>query len=391
MKELKAKVAKIENWVVQLRREFHQRPELGGEEKITSARVAEELKKLGIKIKEKVGGYGVVGYLQGKKPGKTVGLRADMDALPIDEKTGLSFASKVKGKMHACGHDGHTAILLGTAAILKDYRDQFSGEVRFFFQPAEEGPGGAEPMIKDGAMDNPTPEAVFALHVYSSLKAGKLAIKPGPAMAASDCFTLKLTGPGGHAAAPYETIDIVTLAAHLIVAFNSMVSREFDAVEPVVVSVGSIHGGEKENIIPKLIEINGTVRTLNEKIRLRVKKRMETLIRDLCKFWGAEYTLDYHLGYPVTVNDPQLADFVVLHLTELFGKINVQMISDARMGAEDFAYFARKAPGLMFRLGGGFADKPNHPHHSPFYDFDEKALAVGVASMSKLALDYLSK
>jgi len=391
MKDLKAKTERIEEWMIELRRDFHRHPELGGNEKKTSERIARELKKLGIEYREKVGGYGIVAYLKGKKPGAVVGLRADMDALPIEEKTGLPFASEVKGRMHACGHDGHTAILLGAASVLKEYQDNFAGEIRLFFQPAEEGPGGAEPMIKDGCMDNPKVQAVFALHLYSNLKTGMVGIKSGPTMAASDWFNLKLMGPGGHAAAPFETVDIVTLAAHLILTFNSMVSREFDAVEPVVVSIGSIHGGEKENVVPKLIEMQGTVRTLEEKIRLKVKKRMENLVRDYCRTWGAEYSLDYHLGYPVTVNDPDLALFARHQLSELLGKSKVEVVEKARMGAEDFAYFARKAPGVMIKLGGGFQDKPNHPHHCPEYDFDEKALGVGVMSLSQLALAYLSK
>lgn len=387
--EINAQAEQLEDWVIGLRRDFHRHPELGGEEFQTSSRVAMELKKLGLEVRRHVGGYGVVGTLKGDKPGPTVALRADMDALPIQEKTGLPFASEVPGKMHACGHDAHTAILLGAAALLKEHQDEINGEVRFLFQPAEEGPGGAEPMIRDGCMENPEPEAIFALHTFPHLPAGTVGIRPGAAMAASDGFALELTGPGGHAAYPHRSVDLVSLSSHLVLAYNSAVSREFDTNNPVVLSIGSIHGGEKDNVMPSRLELKGTIRTLDEDTRKEVKQRMENLTRDFCKSWGAGYSLKYKLGYPSTYNNPQLSQFAAEHLGELLGEAKVKMLPKPGMGAEDFAFFAQKAPGLMFRLGTGFTDQPNFPNHTAEFQVNEAALKVGVASLSKLTLDYL--
>ncbi|MCL5037736.1 MAG: amidohydrolase [Chloroflexi bacterium] len=382
----------IHDWVKDIRRKIHEAPELSGQEKNTAALVAEKLKELGIEYRENVGGYGVVGLLAGKAGGRCIALRADMDALSISEQTGLPYASKIPGVMHACGHDAHTAMLLGAARILSMHKDKFGGSVKFIFQPSEEThPGGAVAMIKDGVMENPKPDAVFAIHVFQDIDCGRVSVGTGPILAADDSFTITLTGPGGHASAPHETVDLITLSAHLILLLQSIASRESDPVKPVVITIGKITGGERRNVIASRVVMDGTLRTLDEDLREHVIKRIKTLTEELCATWGAGAEVVFFEGYPVTVNDPAFTETVMISLENLLGRDAVLRTLRPKMAAEDFSYFAKYAPSTMIRLGTRNEEAGcTGPLHSPFFNLDENCLYYGAAIHAKIVLDFLS-
>lgn len=381
----------IYDWIKDIRRKIHEDPELSGQEKKTAALVAEKLKELGIECREDIGGYGVVGLLSGKAGSRCIALRADMDALSILEQTGLPYASKIQGAMHACGHDAHTAMLLGAAKILSMHKDEFEGSVKFIFQPSEEKhPGGAVSMIKDGVMEDPKPDAVFAIHVFPDIDCGKISIGTGPVLAAEDSFTITLTGPGGHASAPHETVDLITLSAHLILLFQSIVSRESDPVKPVVITIGTITGGERRNVIASRVVMDGTIRTLDEDLREHVIKRIRTLTEELCATWGAGAEVIFLKGYPVTVNDPAFTETVTTSLEDLLGRDAVLSAPRPKMAAEDFSYFAKHAPSTMISLGSRNEEAGcNGSLHSPFFNLDENCLYYGAAIHAKIVLDFL--
>ena len=390
--------AAINDNVVNWRRDIHANPELGMQEFRTAALVAEHLESLGIEVRTGVGGTGVVGVLRGGRPGPVVALRADMDGLPVTELADVPFASKVRaewqgrevGVMHACGHDNHVAILMGVASVLAEMRDDLPGTVKFLFQPAEEGPGGAEPMIADGAMEDPRPDAVFGLHVFPS-PVGTISYRTGGMLASADGLRIVVRGVQTHGAMPWGGVDPIVTASQIVVGLQTVVSRQVDLTDsPAIVTVGQIEGGNRGNIIPDTVLMIGTIRTLNPDTRTLVHERVRRLAENVAEANGATAEVTISLGYPVTVNNPDLTNRMVPSIQRVVGREGAVVMPPAT-GAEDFSYFAEEVPGLFIGLGVG-ADDPAlvHPNHSPFFYADERALPIGVRAMASLAVDFLS-
>lgn len=371
--------------IVALRHDLHRHPELSGEEERTAGIVAEMLTRHGIPHETGIGGmHGIVATIEGEKgPGKTFALRGDMDALPIQEENEVPYRSTVPGRMHACGHDGHTSGLLGAAIVLNRMRDSFAGTVKCLFQPAEETVSGAETMIAGGAIEGV--DAIVMLHGWPDLPPGKIGIRTGPVMASSDGFKLTIQGKGGHGAYPHDTVDPILVGAQVVNALQTLVSREIAPVSPAVVSVTMFHAGTALNIIPYTAELGATIRTLDPALRATMEQRVERVIAGVCSALRAEYTLKYHYGTPVTVNDAAVADVVREVGTELLGAENVVELPTPTMGAEDFAYYAERIPGTMFRLGTGCPSLL----HTPKYDFGDTALETGIPMLVGVALRYL--
>ena len=404
---LDAAVAAIEPKVVAWRRDIHQHPELGNREFRTSALVAEHLKGLGIEVKTGVAHTGVVGTLVGGRPGPVIALRADMDALPVTERVDLPYASKARGTyngqevgvMHACGHDAHVAILMGVAEILSQRRESIPGTIKFFFQPAEEGPpageeGGAELMVREGVMDQPKVEAVFGLHVNSVLQTGQIAYRPGGTMASAESFRIVIKGKQAHGAYPWSSVDPIVTATQVVMGLQTIVSRNVELTEgAAVVSVGRINGGVRSNIIPEQVELEGTLRALNEETRILLRERVRAVATQIAGAMGAtvDVTVPDGVAYPVTFNDPDLTARMLPSLQRAAGAENV-LLRPAVTGAEDFSFFAQKAPGLFVFLGGRDPALPEARapgHHTPEFQIDDRGLDLGVRVMAQLALDYL--
>ncbi|MEW6636562.1 MAG: amidohydrolase [Actinomycetota bacterium] len=371
--------------IVALRREIHREPELGFDTQKTAEKVLAALDGLPLEIETGIAQNGVVATLRGTGGGPTVGLRADMDALPITEKTGLPFASEIEGRMHACGHDGHTSMLVGAARVLSGLRGRLSGSVKFFFQPAEEGGGGGRVMVEEGVAEDVY--RVFALHLWPGLPFGTVATKGGPIMAAADAFEMTVRGRGGHGAMPHLAADAVAISAQIVTALQTIVAREVDPVEPAVVTVGEIEAGTAFNIIPETARLGGTVRTLNEDLRRRMPGRIEELARGVACGMRGEADLDYTFSYPVTNNDEEAAERVLKVAAELFGEKSVLRLPNPSMGAEDFAYFLEKIPGAFVWLGVG---EEISGLHTPTFAFDEEILPRGSALLAALALESLA-
>ncbi len=372
--------------IVTLRRDIHREPELGFDTKKTAQKVLAALDGLPLEVQTGVAENGIVATLRGDGDGPTIGLRADMDALPIHEETGLPFASETDGKMHACGHDGHTSMLVGAAHALSGMRDRLNGTVKFFFQPAEEGGGGGKVMVDEGAADDL--DSVFALHLWPGLPFGTVASKAGPIMAAADSFEMKVKGKGGHGAMPHLTADAIAIAAQVVTALQTVVSREVDPVEPAVVTVGQIEAGSAFNIIPETAWVAGTVRTFNADLRKRMPERIESLARGVAGGMRGDAELDYTFSYPVTVNDAEAAERVLSVAGDLFGEESILELPNPSMGAEDFAFFLEKIPGAFVWLGVG---EDVSSLHTPTFAFDEEILPRGSALLSALALEALSR
>lgn len=378
-----------------LRRDLHRHPELGFQEIRTSGIVAKELEALGIEVTKGVGKTGVVGYLEGSRPGPTILLRFDMDALPITEETGAEYASTTPGVMHACGHDGHTAIGLTVAKILNQHKHQLAGSIKFCFQPSEEGTngeeaGGALMMMRDGVLDSPKVEKTLALHLWNDKPLGWIHVAKGPVMAGAELFTVKLTGKGGHGAAPETTTDPVICAAHITTALQTIVSRNVPPLKPAVVSVTSLHSGTAFNIIPKTAELSGTIRTFNPEVRQLVLERFEQLVRGIASSMGcaAEITMQ-QVTAPV-INNEEVAASVLRTAHTLFPQTPIAETPYLTMGAEDMGYMQEKAAGCYFFIGSANAEKNlNYNHHHPKFDFDEQALINGAALMAAAAADLL--
>ena len=382
---------------VQTRRDFHMHPELGNREERTVRVVAERLRALGFdEVKTGVARHGVVALLNGAKPGPVVAVRADMDALPINETIDVPYKSLVPGVKHACGHDAHTTVALGVAAVLSQMRGQISGSVKFLFQPAEEGvptgeEGGATLMIKEGALENPRPLAIFGLHTSSELEAGQIGYRAGPAQASSDVFHITLRGKMAHAASPHKGVDTILVAAECVTALQSIRSRRIDPLEPVVLTVGSIHGGNRPNIIADEVKMEGTVRTFSEETRNRVEQFMRETLGGITVAYGAEYELEYERGTMVVVNDPKLVEETLPVFRRMVGETNVIEVPK-RMGAEDFSFYQQVVPGFFFRLGSGNKAKGiTAEAHTPEFDIDEDCLVVGVKAMSGAVLDFIER
>ena len=371
--------------IVALRREIHREPELGFDTEKTAAKVLAALDGLPLEIQTGVAENGVVATLEGEGDGQTVGLRADMDALPIYEETGLPFASETDGKMHACGHDGHTSMLVGAVHALSGMRHRLNGTLRFFFQPAEEGEGGGKVMVDAGVADDV--DSIFALHLWPGLPFGRAATKAGPIMAAADAFEMTVRGAGGHGAMPHLTADAIAMAAQIVTALQTVVSREVDPVEPAVLTVGEIGAGTAYNIIPETARLGGTVRTLNEDLRRKMPERMEHLARGVAQGMRGDVQFDYEFSYPVTVNDEDAARRALGVAGDLLGEENALELTNPSMGAEDFAYFLEKIPGAFIWLGVG---EDVSGLHTPTFAFDEEILSLGSALLTALALESLS-
>ena len=396
----------IESRVIAWRRDIHANPELSNRETRTAALVADHLRSLGLEVRTEVGVTGVIATLHGGKPGPVVALRADMDALPVTEQVDVPFASQVRGTynghqvgvMHACGHDAHTSILMGTATVLTRLKDQLPGTVRFIFQPAEEGPpegerGGAELMVEQGALAAPEPSAIFGLHVTSRSKTGTLAYRPGGTMASADTLHIVVKGRQTHGAMPWLGVDPVTTAGHILVALQSVAARRVDVTQsPVVISIGAIHGGVRSNIIPDDVTMEGTIRALEPKIRTELHEKIKETVTKIAESMGAKAEVTIDLGAPVTYNDPELTQRMVPTLERVAGNQHVT-ISPPTTGAEDFSIYQEKIPGLFFFMGVTPHDRDLEkaaPNHSPFFYVDESGLALGVRAMANLAWDYLT-
>ena len=399
---IQAAVSRFEEETVAFREHIHEFPELGNREFETARMVAEHLRELGFDdVREQVAHTGVVGVLKGGKPGAIVAVRADMDALPVTEDTDLPFASKARtiyngqevGVMHACGHDVHTAVQYGVASVLAGMRDDIPGTVLFIFQPAEEGPppgeeGGAELMLEEGAFDDPRPQAVFGLHTLSGLPLGVIGYTPGPALAAVDHFKATITGVQTHGAQPQAGVDPVVMASQAILSLQTIASRNVHPLQPVVVTVGMVHGGQRFNIIPESVEIEGTVRSYDPEVRDLVEARMNEVLEGITTSGGGSYSLTYDRGYPATVNDRELTAEMVGTVREIVGAENTREL-DPTMGGEDFSYFANEVPGFYYRLGIHREGTRTGPHHSPFFRADNASVAIGMRVMSNLLVDYL--
>ena len=373
--------------IVALRRDIHREPELGFDTEKTAEKVVDALDGLPLEIHTGVAKNGVVATLKGEGGGPTVALRADMDALPIHEATDLPFASEIDGKMHACGHDGHTSMLVGAArALCQDHlRERLSGTVKFVFQPAEEGYAGGRAMVEEGVAQDV--RQIFALHLWPGLEFGAAATKAGPIMAAADAFVMTVKGSGGHGAMPHLAADAVAIAAQVVTALQTIVSREVDPVEPAVLTVGEIGAGSAFNIIPETARLGGTVRTLNIKLRERMPERIEELARGVAKGMRGDAELDYNFSYPVTQNDADAAKVALGVAGELFGQERAVQLANPSMGAEDFAFFLEKVPGAFIWLGVGDVSGL----HTPQFSFNEEILPQGAALLAALALGSLSE
>jgi len=389
--DLLKEAAEIEPEIIKIRREIHQKPELAYREEVTSKLVAERLEALGIQVKRGVGGTGVLGVLKGPRPGKVVGLRADMDALPLDEMADVEFKSKVKGVMHACGHDTHVAMLLGAARLLANHKNELQGTVKFLFQPAEEhgGRGGAKPMIEDGVMKDPKVDYVFGLHIAGDHNSGILGFRAGPFAASPDTFGIRIIGRGGHGASPHETIDPVYVAAQVIIALQGVSGRMIDPMQPIVISVGAVHSGTKENIIPDEAVLQGTIRTLDEVTRKRAKAKVEEVVKGVCKAFGAKAIVEFEKdAYPVTVNDDKVTEQAMKIVRKIRGGTKVKVI-EPMLGGEDFSRFLHEAPGTFYFLGTRNTAKGCiYPNHSSRFKVDEDVLKYGSASLALLAVEF---
>jgi hippurate hydrolase len=370
--------------IVALRRDIHREPELGFDTQRTAEKVLAALDGLPLDMETGVAKNGIVATLEGEGDGPTVALRADMDALPILEDTGLPFASETEGTMHACGHDGHTSMLVGAAHALSGMRDRLGGTVKFIFQPAEEGGGGGKVMVDEGVADGVS--SIFALHLWPGLPFGKVATKAGPIMAAADAFEMEVKASGGHGAMPHLASDAIAIAAHIVTALQTIVSREVDPVEPAVLTVGEIGAGTAFNIIPDKARIGGTVRTLNADLRERIPGRMEDLARGIARGMGGDVDLDYTFSYPVTVNDEAAADLALGIAEDLFGGESVLELPNPSMGAEDFSYFLETLPGAFIWLGVG---EEVSGLHTPKFAFDEEILPLGSALLAAISISAL--
>ena len=398
---------KIESKVIAWRRDFHEHPELGNNEFRTAGIVAKHLQSLGIEVKTGVAKTGVVGILKGGKPGPVIALRADMDGLPVIERTPVPFASKVKtqyngqevGVMHACGHDSHIAILMGVAEILSSMKNDLAGTVKFIFQPAEEGAplgeeGGAELMVKEGVMENPKVDVVFGLHINSQTEVGKISYRPGGTMAGVNDMKITIKGRSAHGAYPWSSIDPIVVSAQIINNLQTIVSRNLNVTENAgVVTIGSIHGGNRSNIIPEQVEMMGTIRALSADDEKMLIERIKQIVTKTAEANGAtaDVKIPYTSHYPVTFNDVALTEKMVPSLQRTAGIENVA-VKPAVTGAEDFSFYQQKAPGLFFFLGGmpkGQDPKTAPSHHTPDFYIDETGFKLGVKALTNLVLDYM--
>jgi amidohydrolase len=366
---------------IALRRHLHTHPELGFEEVWTSGFVAQRLRDLGLEVRTGIGGTGVVAILHGAQDGPTVLVRADMDALPVEEANEWEWKSTIAGKMHACGHDAHMATALSVARLLTAEKDDLAGTIVFMFQPAEEGLGGAPRMIAEGLLENPRPDYALALHVWSDLEVGKVALKAGPVMASADTFSALIIGKGGHGAMPQQTIDPVVVASQVVLALQTTVSRSLDPLQPAVVTVGKVWAGSAFNVIPGEALLEGTTRAFDEGVRAMLERRCREIVEDLPPVFGARGEFNYERGYPATVNDERVTEIARRGISKALGAENVEEFKPT-MGAEDMSFVLQQIPGCYFFVGGrNAAIDAVYPHHHPKFNIDERALHIGARAM----------
>lgn len=402
--DLEKDIITIEEKVIDWRHDFHQNPELSNREYKTAEKIAKHLRALGLDVKTDVAHTGVVALLRGDKPGKTVALRADIDALPVTERNDLPYKSEViteflgtkTGVMHACGHDAHTAILMGVAEVLSQNTDLLNGNVKFIFQPAEEGPppgerGGASLMIEEGVLKNPDVDAIFGLHIRSDAPVGTINYKPGGTMAAVERFVINVKGKGSHGSKPWSGVDPILISAKIIDGLQTIISRESNLVkEPAVITVGKITSGTRFNVIPESAEMIGTVRTLDPEMREMIISRMGEMVSTIAKAYGGEAEIIFQNFTAITFNDLELTSAMLPTLKAIAGENNVNLVK-ATTGGEDFSFFQEEIPGFYFFLGGMTpGNKTPYPHHTPDFKIDDSGLLLGVKSLSQLAIDYLN-
>jgi amidohydrolase len=405
--EIRTAAQALQARVIGWRRDIHQHPELSNREFRTSRLVAEHLESLGLEVTVGVAHTGVVGVLKGARPGPVVALRADMDGLPVTERTGLEYASTERGTyngldvgiMHACGHDNHVAILMGTASLLSGMRDELSGTVKFVFQPAEEGApkgeeGGAKMMIQQGVLKNPTVDAIFGLHISQSDAVGRASYRTKGALASAQRFEITVKGRQTHAAQPWAGVDPVVVGAYIVTALQTIVSRQVDITNaPAVISVGTFHGGVRNNIVPDSVRMEGTIRTFDADMRVDIHARIKRIAEAIAESMGATAVVEIDAGVPVTYNDPGLAEAMLPTLHKVYGRDGVRF-AKLITGAEDFAFYQEEVPGFFFLIGGrpkNVSAEQAIPNHSPLFTVDEGALVLGVEVMSQLAVDYLDQ
>lgn len=392
---LKDKILKksqeIKEELIRIRRDIHSHPELGLEENRTASIVADKLRLLGLDVQQNIGVTGVIGVLKGKYEGKTVMLRSDMDCLKVEELNDVEYKSQYPGKMHACGHDAHTTWLLGAAMILSELKDELHGNVKFLFQPAEEGIGGAERMINDNAMENPKVDAAIGAHVWPSVEAGKIGIKYGPMMAAADEFELTIRGKGSHAAEPHRSIDPISVAVQIYTGFQTILSRRINPIEPAVVTVSMFNAGLTHNVISEKAELAGTIRTLNNKMRDKIPYMIETMVKGITEANDADFEFKYLKKYPPVINNDKMVSLVEKAGKEILGDENVVRLENPTMGGEDFSYFQQKVPGAFFIVGTYNKEKGLEKSlHSPHFNIDEDILNKAAAVMAECAVTYLN-
>ncbi len=376
---IRAEIQELQTQLVEWRRHLHQRPELGFREQLTAAFISQKLQEWGVDHQTGVAQTGIVATIQGKQPGPVLAIRADMDALPIQEENEVPYRSQHDGVMHACGHDGHVTVALGTVYYLAHHRDSFLGTVKVIFQPAEEGPGGAKPMIEAGALTNPNVDAIIGLHLWNNLPLGTVGIRSGALMAAVELFDCTIIGKGGHGAIPQQTVDSIVVGAQVVNALQTIVARNVDPIESAVVTVGKFHAGTANNVIAASAKLSGTVRYFNPQYEHFFEQRIEEVIRGICQAHGASYEFTYHSLYPPVINDEQMAALVrsvAEHIIETPAGIVPRCQT---MGGEDMSFFLQEVPGCYFFLGAANLSKGlAYPHHHPRFDFDETVLSMGV-------------
>ena len=390
--KIRSEIRDLQSNLVAWRRELHQKPELGFQEQITAEFIQRKLQEWKIPYQKEIAKTGIVATIASNSPGKVLAIRADMDALPIQEANQVSYRSQHDGKMHACGHDGHTAIALGTAYYLANNRADWQGTVKIIFQPAEEGPGGAKPMIEAGVLSNPDVDAVIGLHLWNNLPLGTVGVRAGAFMAAVECFRLTVLGKGGHGAMPDQTVDSIVVASQIVNALQTIVSRNVKPLDAAVVTVGELHAGTALNVIADTARMSGTIRYFNPELENLIGERLEAIISGICQMHGAEYDLDHWQLYPATINDSAVAELVRSVALEVV-ETPIGVVPECQtMGGEDMSFFLNEVPGCYFFLGSANPAKGlAYPHHHPRFDFDETALGMGVEMFVRCVEKFLNE
>lgn len=391
-KEILKKAEAINEEIIRIRRDIHAHPEIGLEEVRTSQLIADKLESLGIQVKRGVGKIGVVGLLKGKYEGKTILLRADMDCLALEEKNQLPYKSENQGFMHACGHDVHVAWLLGAAEILSELKEEFHGNIKFVFQPAEEFSCGARLMIEDGVLENPKVDAAIGAHVWPYIESGKIGVKAGAIMAATDHFEITIYGKGGHGAHPHKCIDPILSGTEIYMAFQTIISRRLSPLQPAVITVGKFNSGTAYNIIPDVATLEGTIRTISSGTRNFIHEEMERIIKGITLANGTSYKFDYEQYHPPVINEKSMATLVEIATVDMFGAEALVKVEEPAMAGEDFSYFQEKVPGVFFWVGlANESCGSNVPLHASNFMVDEAVIHKGAALLAKCAIDFLNE